>query len=29
MELAITPNHMILPIVEASGAVWVLENINN
>lgn len=27
MELAIAPNHMILPIVEASGAVWVLENI--
>jgi Tol biopolymer transport system component/DNA-binding winged helix-turn-helix (wHTH) protein len=28
MELAIAPNHMILPIVEASGAVWVLENID-
>jgi dipeptidyl aminopeptidase/acylaminoacyl peptidase len=27
MELAIAPNHMILPIVEASGSVWVLENI--
>ena len=28
MELAIAPNQMILPIVEASGAVWVLENID-
>jgi Tol biopolymer transport system component/DNA-binding winged helix-turn-helix (wHTH) protein len=27
MELAIAPNQMILPIVEASGSVWVLENI--
>ncbi len=28
MELAIAPNQMILPIVEASGSVWVLENID-
>jgi Tol biopolymer transport system component/DNA-binding winged helix-turn-helix (wHTH) protein len=28
MELALTPNQMILPIAEASGAVWVLENID-
>lgn len=28
MELAIAPKLMILPIVEASGAVWVLENID-
>jgi dipeptidyl aminopeptidase/acylaminoacyl peptidase len=28
MELAITPHAMILPIVEASGAVWVLESFN-
>ena len=27
MELVIAPDRMILPIVEASGAVWVLENI--
>jgi Tol biopolymer transport system component len=27
MELAIAPNQMVLPIVEASGSVWVLENI--
>jgi dipeptidyl aminopeptidase/acylaminoacyl peptidase len=26
MELALTPKQMILPIVEASGAVWVLDN---
>lgn len=29
MELAIAPNQMVLPIVEASGSVWVLENIGN
>jgi Tol biopolymer transport system component len=28
MELAIAPNQLILPIVEASGSVWVLENID-
>ena len=28
MELAIAPNQMILPIVEASGSVWVLEHID-
>ena len=28
MELAIAPSQMILPIVEASGSVWVLENID-
>jgi Tol biopolymer transport system component len=28
MELSIAPNQMILPIVEASGSVWVLENID-
>jgi Tol biopolymer transport system component len=28
MELAIAPNRMVLPIVEASGSVWVLENID-
>jgi Tol biopolymer transport system component/DNA-binding winged helix-turn-helix (wHTH) protein len=28
MELAIAPNHIILPIVEAAGSVWVLENID-
>ena len=29
MELAIAPNQMVLPIVEASGSVWVLENITH
>ena len=29
MELAIAPNQMVLPIVEASGSVWVLENVGN
>jgi hypothetical protein len=28
MELAIAPNQLILPIVEASGSVWVLEHID-
>lgn len=27
MDLALTSNRMILPIVEASGAVWILENV--
>jgi Tol biopolymer transport system component/DNA-binding winged helix-turn-helix (wHTH) protein len=29
MELAISPNQLVLPIVEASGSVWVLENVGN
>jgi dipeptidyl aminopeptidase/acylaminoacyl peptidase len=28
MDLALTPHQMILPIVEASGAVWVLESVD-
>jgi Tol biopolymer transport system component len=28
MELALTPDQMILPVVEASGAVWVLDNVD-
>jgi Tol biopolymer transport system component/DNA-binding winged helix-turn-helix (wHTH) protein len=28
MELAVAPNEMILPIVESSGSVWILENID-
>ena len=28
MELAIAPDQMILPVVESSGSVWILENID-
>jgi Tol biopolymer transport system component/DNA-binding winged helix-turn-helix (wHTH) protein len=28
MELAVAPSQMILPIVESSGSVWILEDIN-
>ena len=28
MELALTANQIILPVVEASGAVWILENVD-
>ena len=28
MELAVAPNQMIVPIVESSGSVWILEDID-
>ena len=28
MELALTSDQMILPVVEASGAVWVLDDVD-